>query len=147
MPWTNTITKRYDDKILVEYTTPTGRKFTKIYSVPDNEETYLGQKLSDIEALATTHELIQDYVKVEYTIATGWTLIITQAVMDSDWIDLYADVTTPYQILSKVFSVYASMTSGEFEDWLSSITAMIDIWISSNDSESLTNYFGQEVTV
>ena len=145
--WTNQLISNNNGEIHVEFTSSSGNKFTKIYKGVDDVDTFLTDKLSDIEILTTTYQILCSYVNVDSEICVDWKYKITYISMPADWVEVFIDVISPNQTLSKMFSITAPRTIEYVEAFMQSESQKIADMVEVNDVDGLSNYFGQEVTV
>ena len=114
MMWTNTIVSSNESELYVEFTSPSGNKFTKRYPLPDDAQTFLSDKLNEIEILSATFSDLTEYKNVDMTDITDVTYKITYICMPADWIELFVDVTRTIEkeerTESKMFSVFNPVT-------------------------------------
>jgi hypothetical protein len=136
-----------DSELRVEFTSANGNKFTKIYPATAEVEQFMADKLSEIETLASTFQAIQSLVNTTDTITEGWTFKYNYIAMPADWIEIFVDVITPYQVLPKNYSTQPARTVEFIQNFVNNEKSKLAEWINNNDVEALANYFGQEVTL
>lgn len=142
--WTAIISQA--DALEVEFV-GNGRKFTKRFPMPDNVEEFLTQKLSDLETLSTTFATLQNMRGSIEQICEGWHVVYEYVAMPADWIEVYVTVVTPTQELSKTYNTVGGRTLEYIGGYMQEEKSKVAEWVTNADTESLTNYFGQEVTV
>jgi hypothetical protein len=124
-----------------------GKKFTKRFIMPDDAETFLQQKLDDLETLTTTFATLQNMRGVQELICEGWHVVYDYVAMPADWIEVYVTVVTPTQELSKTYNTIGGRTLEYIGGYMNEEKSKVAEWVANSDVEALTNYFGQEVTV
>jgi hypothetical protein len=146
--WTNEIVKNNNGELFVEFTSPENRKFVKKYNAPNGDiETFLAEKLANIEALSVTFTNIQSTKNVEQEISTGWSFKLTMIEMQYDYIEIVAEVQSPSQTLYKMFQITAPRLTEYIYAWIEAEKNKLADWIFAEDIEALSDYFGQEVVI
>lgn len=115
--WTNSVVSSNESELYVEFTSPSGNKFTKRYPLPEDSETFLTQKLNEIEILSTTFADLQSYVNVDITDIADIVYKITYICMPADWIEAFVDVTRTIddevQMYSRMFSISNTLSDAQ----------------------------------
>ena len=147
MTWTNRLILHKENEIIVEFNS-TVKSFKKRYTVTVNKndiESFLAEKLADIETLYSTYMSLQNYLNVEQSITDGWTFKIVQIAIPADWIELIIDVKSPSQTFSKMFSTRPGRDINFLNNFIVGEKNKLIAWIENEDTELLSAYFAQEV--
>ena len=145
--WDGKIVYVKGNEVHVQFTSSTGQVFTKRY----NERytaTLLQEKLDFIEAKQSTFEVIKTMVGMEFPIREGWTFKFNYAHMPSDFIEIFCEITTPWQKFNKTYTVITVDSVQGLSDYIDNEILKVNTLIDNVDLDGLSIYFrGEEVTL
>ena len=144
--WTNELVKNSNGEVHVKFTSSLGQVFIKRYK-EEYSDTFLSDKLSFIEGKQTTFETIKSMLNIDFPIREGWSFKFNYAHMPSDFIEIFVEVTTPWQKFNKMFNVTTVDGAKGLSDYIENEKLKINTMIDAIDLEGLGNYFGEEVTL
>lgn len=146
--WTNELLQNNNGELFVRFTSPSNKTFVKKYNVNNVDiETFLAQKISDIETLSETFESIKSVKNIEQEITDGWTFALIFIDMKYDYIEVIVEVITPTQTLHKMYQIIAPRSPEYVYAWIEAEKNKLANLINADNIEALSDYFGMEVTL
>lgn len=142
--WTNELVKNSNGEVHVKFTSSAGQSFTKIYK-EEYTDTFLVDKLSIVTARQSVYDSLQSMIDVEFIIRDGWIYKFFHVCMQSDYVEIWVDVKSPYQDLRKIYETTNITDMQGLSDYIDNEKAILNALIDAEDMQGLEDYFGKEV--